>query len=303
MIEVLGYFWQRPYWLALIPVAIVAAAFLAHRMDRLGAWERAMDPALLAAMRRMGRVQPGAGRRNWWPALVLALLAIALMGPSVEHRGSVSYRNLDGVVLVLDLSPSVTTGGRLFDTLTAARLVTRAAGTRQTAAVAFAGEAYTLAPFSTDASSLDGTIALVDAETMPVAGSNPAGGLRLARRMIEDAQILSSDVVLVSDGAAIGPDAIAEAASLAARGAPVSVVEVPGDAQGAVSLRALAAAAGGAHATLETMGPVTDLVAGRPVTRLAATGYSMLVLKDYGRYLLLLALIPAFFLLPRRRQR
>lgn len=302
MIEALGYFWQRPYWLALIPVALAAAAFLAHRMDRLGAWERAMDAELLAAMRRMGRVQPGTGRRNWWPALVLALLAIALSGPSAEHRGSVSYRNLDGVVLVLDLSPSVTASGRLFDTLTAARLVTRAAGTRQTAAVAFAGEAYTLAPFSTDSRSLDGTIALVDAETMPVTGSNPAEGLRLARKMIEDAEILSADVVLISDGVGIGPDAIAEAAALAKLGAPVSVVEVPGDAEGAASLGALAASVGGATATLEIMGPVTDLVAGRPVERLAATGYSMLVLEDYGRYLLLLALIPAFFLLPRRRR-
>lgn len=302
MIEALGYIWQRPYWLAMIPVAVVAAAFLAYRMDRLGAWERAVDPELLAAMRRMGRVQAGRGRRNWWPALVLVILAVALTGPSAEHRGSTSYRNLDGVVLVMDLSPSVTQGKRLFDTLTAARLVTKAAGTRQIAAVAFAGEAYTLAPFSTDARSLDGTIALIDAKTMPVAGSRPAEGLRLARRMIEEAEILSSDVVLVSDGAGIGPDTIAEAAALAAIGAPLSVIEVPGSPEGAASLHALAGTAGGAKASLEDMGPVTDLVAGRPVRRLAATGYSMLVLQDYGRYLLLFALIPAFLLLPRRRQ-
>lgn len=303
MIEALGYLWLRPLWWGLIALALVLGLAMVRRSGRLGAWERAVDPHLLAAMRRMGRVAPGGAARQILPACALGVLAIALAGPAVERRESASYRNLDAVVLVLDLSPSVTGGTRLFDALTTARLVADAAGTRQTALIVFAGEAYLAAPFSTDARALSGTLALLDAQTMPVTGSRPEVGLARARAVLEASDILAADVVLFSDGDALGPAAMAEAQALQARGWTVSAVHVPGDDPGGPgAMQALATAGGGVLGDLDDPFPVVRQITARPVERLAANGYAMLILEDYGRYLLLLALIPAFLMLPRGRR-
>lgn len=301
MIEALGYLWLRPWWVLLVPLALALGAVVARRAWRLGAWERAVDVDLLDAMRRMGRVVPGRAGRNWWSALVLGLIGLALAGPADERHDTASYRNLDAVVLVLDLSPSVTASERMFDVLTAARLVADAAGTRQTAAIVYSGEAYVAAPLSTDARALSGTLALLDAETMPVKGTRPATGLALARQVLSDADIIAADVVLITDGGALGPDALALAAVLDQTGAPVSAITVPGDAAGGAALTALVQTGGGAIGTLNDPYPVTDRLSSRAVIRLAQTGFATLVVQDLGRYLLLLALVPAFLLLPRRR--
>ena len=299
MIEAFGYLWQRPLWLALVPVALVLGLWLARRSGQLGAWEQAIDPELMAFLRRIGRVLPGGRSRAVLPACVLAILGLALAGPSAERRDSTSFRNLDGVVLVLDLSPSVTSDPRFFDVLTAARVVAEAAGTRQTALVVYAGEAYVAAPFSSDARALSGTLALLDGETMPVEGSRPEAGLSAARAMLVATGMLAADVVLVTDGAALGTEALGEAREMAAAGWPVSVLAIGGDSG---ALDALAIAGGGVLASIADPFPVARQVSARPVERLAATDYAMLVLEDRGRFLLLLALIPAFLLLPRRRQ-
>ncbi len=300
MIEALGYLWLRPWWIALVPLALLLGALLARRAWRLGAWERAVDADLLEAMRRMGRVVPGRAGRNWWPAAVLAIVGIALSGPASERRDTSSYRNLDAVVVVVDLSPSVAEGKRLFDVLTSARLVAQAAGTRQTAAIVYAGEAYVAAPLSTDARALAGTFALLDAKTMPIAGTRPETGLAAAREVLTQAEIIAGDVVLITDGGGLGPEAMAEAGSLVGSGTPLSAIIVPGNDAGAVALEKLVRAGGGDTGTLAHPYPVMARLSASPTIRLAETGFATLVLQDLGRNLLLLALLPAFLLLPRR---
>ena len=299
MIEALGYLWLRPLWLALIPLALVLGIWLTRRSGWLGAWERAVDPELMAFLRRTGRVLPGGRTRAVLPACVLVVLGMAMAGPSAERRDTASYRNLDCVVLVLDMSPSVTGDPRFFDALTAARLVAEAAGTRQTALVVYAGEAYIAAPFSTDARALSGTLALLDAETMPVSGSRPKAGLTTAQAMLDATGMLAADVVLISDGAALGEGAFQQAGEIAARGWAISTLTVGAPSGG---MDALARAGGGVPGSVSDPFPVARQVGARPVERLAATDYAMLVLEDRGRWLLLLALIPAFLLLPRGRQ-
>lgn len=296
MIEALGYLWLRPYWLALVPLAIVLGTILVRRAGRLGAWERVVDPALLAEMHRMGRVSTHRGRGNWWPALVLAILGVALAGPAAEKRDTATYRNLDAVVLVLDLSPSVTGGGGLFDMLTAARVLVDSAGTRQVGLVVYAGEAYTAAPLTNDRRAITGTLALIDAETMPVTGSNPEAGLTLAGAMLEEAAILSADVVLLSDGGSVGRDAIAAARRLVATGATLSIVSMSDN----PDLLALSRAGEGKAASTADPFPVARHIGARAVERFARTDYVMLTMHDLGRFVLILALAGALVLLPRR---
>ncbi len=296
MIEMFGVFWLRPWWLLLIPVGLALALLVLRRAQDLGAWTKAMDPELLDAMRRMGRITGGTPRRAWMPALILIALGVALAGPGIERRDVAGYRNLDAVVIVMDLSPSVTEGEHLFDLLTAARIVVESAGTRQVGLIVYAGEAFVAAPLTTDARALISTLSLIDAETMPVQGSNPAAALALAVDMLAEADILAADVVLMTDGAGIGPEAVAQASTLAARNAPVSVLHL----KERPELVALARTGNGTVSPVSDPFAVANPIAGRLADRLGETDYSMLVIRDLGRWLLVCALVLAVFLLPRR---
>ena len=65
------------------------------------------------------------------------------------------------------------------------------------------------------------------------------------------------------------------------------------------ALDRLAAAGGGRAAEIEAPGPVLDRVGASTAQHLAAGGYGVLAFADLGRWLLLLALVPALLLFRR----
>ena len=86
MIEIFDIMLLRPGWLLTLPLVGVIGYFFVPRVTALAGWDRAIDPALLAALERLGRVVPGSGRRNWFPAATAMLIACALIGPANEVR-------------------------------------------------------------------------------------------------------------------------------------------------------------------------------------------------------------------------
>ena len=175
MIEFAPFAILRPWWIAAIPALALALHFAAKRAVGIAAWERAIDPLLMGALQRMGAVLPGSSRRHW-PAMALAgLIALALSGPAVRTGDLTAFRNLDGLVMVVDLSKSMTEGGSLATALSATRLVVQSAGARPVALVVFGEDAYEASGFTIDARALGTTIAVLDGETVPGAGSRPVG--------------------------------------------------------------------------------------------------------------------------------
>lgn len=290
----------RPWWLLAIPVAL-ALAWLARRGTRRpSSWTEATDPRLLAALERLGRVVPSrAGAAAGLTAtLAAALLALALAGPARQTREPARFRNLEGVVLVVDLGPAAATD-RLPDTLIAARLVAEAAATRPVGLIVYAGDAYEAQNFTTDAAVLGNTLAVLDRETVPDAGRRPERALALADRMTREAGLVFADVVLVGSGAGIGPPALEAVRGLAAAGRRLSTVH-DGTA-GAGDMAALARLGGGVAAGIDDPGPVMETVASWRRAGLGAADLAALVWTDYGRALLVPALLPAFLLFRRRR--
>lgn len=306
MIEILDIMLLRPQWLLALPLVGVLGYFFVPRMTALAGWDRAIDPALLAALEQLGRVVPGSGRKNWFPAATALLIAIALIGPAKEVQEGSSFRNLDGVILVMDLSRSVAEGGRFEETLAAARLVVEQAGTRPVALILYAGDAYLASAFTSDHRALGTTIAVLDGETVPDKGSRPALGLGAARRSLSDADIIAGDVVLVTDGGGIDKAAYREAAAISARGSRVSSLFVTPAAEGTETpqenldlVETLVRSGGGQVASVLDPLAITALMEDTAATELAAGDFVTLAWRDYGRFLLLLALIPALALFRR----
>ena len=300
-----GYELLRPAWALAIPVVMVLALVFARRAEALGAWDRAVDAPLMAALDTLGKVSRGARRTRWLAPVIAALVALALTGPARERHDGVAFRNLDGVVIAVDLSPSMIRGGRFADAMTAARLVAQSVGSRQVALVVYGGDAYRASAFTTDAAALGQTIAFLDGETVPDDGSRPERALALAGRMIRDAEILIGDVVLITDGGGLGPLSLAQARALSEADIPLSTIYVPSRAEGGpmpdrAAVDALARAGGGAPGDLLDPFPVTRALDQGLQRRLSVMEGAVQRRRDYGRFVLLLAVIPALALFRRR---
>ncbi|MBB96590.1 MAG: hypothetical protein CML68_18580 [Rhodobacteraceae bacterium] len=287
----------RPAWLLVLPLLLVLAIWLLRRPAALGAWKTAIDPALLAAMTRIGRVpEARSGRAALLPLLAAGCVALALSGPAVDRRDAPSFRNLDGVVLVMDLSPSVTEGAALDTLRTAARVVLARLGSRPAALIVFAGDTYLATPMTTDTTQIGLTVALLDAGTIPDPGSRPALALARADTLLREARIVAGDVVLFTDGGGLDAAVTARASTLAGNGARLWTVspDAPDPA-----LADLAAVGGGQAVAAAEAGALVQAISDGRRARLAATDIALLYRQDLGPWLLIPALLLAALLFRR----
>lgn len=272
----------RPEWLlALLPLAGFAV-WLLRRPAVLGGWSRAVRPELLGAMAALGKVETA--RTPWRRGAVFAsavLCILGLAGPAVERREALSFRNLDAVIFVLDVSDAMTTRDDWPDVLALGRFAIAALGTRPGALVVYGGDAYVATDLTRDHTQLGQTFSLIEPGLVPDPGARPDLGLALAERMLRDGQILTADVVLITSGA--GADLVRAPQSAAAR---LRIVSPQG------------AAGGGAYAFKEIDRLTQDLRANAR-TVLRRDDYPLLYWRDLGRYVMLAAALPLLLLFRR----
>ncbi len=287
----------RPLWLLVLPLLAGAGWWFWSRIGGFGDWDRATDPALMRAMAAIGRIEVSATRLPLIALLAtVGICVLALSGPAVERRDAQSFRNLDGVLFLVDASASVTEDARWPQMLTMGRFGVGALGSRPGGIIVFAGDAYVATDITMDHRQLGQTFSLIDADTVPDRGSRPERALALAQQRIEEADVLAGDVVLFTDGAGLGPASLLQAAGLAERGTRVSLVAL-----GAPSpdMATHASAGGGAVFTLEQTDDLGRWLASDARMRLERTEYPVLFWRDLGRYVLFLALVPLLLLFRR----
>lgn len=281
----------RPVWLlALLPLAAYGA-WLWWRRGGIGGWDSGARPDLLAALTALGQVEPAPRR---WPvlaALAAALLMVlALAGPAVERRSALAFRNLDGVVFVLDVSPSLVAAPAWVELQTMGRFALTALGTRPAALVVFAGDAYVATDLTADLRELGQTWSLLGPGVVPDPGTRPERGLALARKVLDDGAVLAGDVVLFTDGGGLGPQATAIAQAVAARGARLSVV-LANAGQGAAA-ESLAKAGGGRAFGLDDTDALAGFLQRDGRDQLERQEYPLIYWRDFGPWLMALALLP-----------
>lgn len=309
----LGEVWlTRPLWLLALP-AIAALVFWGVRRRRnLAGWSRAIEAQFVPVLEALGHIIPARGY-GAVPMLgaIAAITALALTMPSLRKDDAPVFRNLDVIVLLIDMSESVTGGDGLDDAQAAAARILAEADGRPVALALYAGEAYLVSGPTEDPLSLETVLGVLDGETMPDRGSRPDRALALALQMLGDASARNADVILISDGGGVGPDALHQAELLRGEiGARVSALFVGTEqaAYGAppadrASLERLVAVSDGALADADSPGAVFDRLARSSDAAARNSELTALLYEDYGRMVLLLALFPALMLFRRRRAR
>ena len=256
----------RPGWLwALVAIPLLLWLWR-QRQRRASVWREAVDPHLLPHLldtrsETRGRLAVGLGLLGY----VLAVLALA--GPSWRQIEQPLWQNRTPLVIALDLS-SATLAGDLPPTRLAharAKLATllRERDGGQVGLVAYAGDAFTVAPLTDDAANVALFLDALHPRVMPVDGQRGDRAIAWSAKLLRQAGFEQGEILLLTDHA----DAAAnDAAGVAQRsGLRVSVLGL-GTTAGApylqphggiatarlddASLRALARAGGGRYSAL-----------------------------------------------------
>ncbi len=287
----------RPWWLLALPVLAVFGWWLLGRKSGLGDWQRSADPALLQAMIALGRVGRTTGRAPAMSLLAaLALIVLALTGPAVQRRDALSFRNLDGVLFVLDTSQSVTDDPRWPQMLAMGRFGLSALGTRPGGLIVYAGDAYVATDMTLDHLQLGQTLSLITAETVPDVGSRPERALDLAAGLLDTAEVIAGDVIIFTDGDGLGPDSLRATAAIARQGARLSLVSLSGPGP---EFAIHAAVGEGTVFTLDQTDSLADWLQQDARPRLEAQTHPLPYWRDMGRWVLMLALVPLLLLFRR----
>lgn len=265
-----GLHFLRPHWLWAL-LALPALWWLWRlRRQRGNVWRETVDPHLLPHLLQHGdkalRGLLGTSA-PWLGSLGYVLAVLALAGPSWRQGEQPLWQSQTPLVVALDLSSRIGAAdlppSRLLQVR--AKLATllneRTGG--QVALIAYAGEAFTVAPLTDDASNIALFLDALEPDVMPVDGQDAAAALNHSARLLRQAGFDRGDILVVGDHA--DASALAAATKLRLQGYRVSALGV-GTALGAAyrdlegrfqhasldaaSLRALAAAGGGAYAAL-----------------------------------------------------
>lgn len=266
-----GLHFLRPAWLlGLLALPLLAWAWRA-RHRRSSPWRDAVDPHLLPHLLEHGGV---AGARSGWLPLAALLLAVALAllalsGPSWRRSEQPLWQTRAPLVVAIDLSSAALAGdlppSRLLQARAklAALLEARKGG--QVALVAYAEDAYTVAPLTDDVANIALFLDALHPGVMPEDGNRTGRAIHWSQRLLRQAGFDRGDILLMTGEADVeANDAAREAAT---HGYVVSVLGL-GTAAGAAyrrpdggiaqarletgALQSLAQAGGGRYQALQS---------------------------------------------------
>lgn len=224
----------HPLRLLALPPLLGFAAWLALGRARDGAWPRVVDGELLSVL----RLSEGKRGRSPWPLLASAwtLAVLALAGPSWQRQVTPAYRLPAAWVMALDLSPSMDATDVPPSRVARARFaiddLLSSAHDARVGLVGFSGEAYTVAPLTTDVATIRNLSQALSPGLMPEHGERLAPALSAAARLLRSWHGKDRQVIVLADGLTDPAHALLVAERLHRRGIAVNIVGV-GTAAGA----------------------------------------------------------------------
>ena len=297
--------WLRPQWLWLLLAQPLLGWWWRARDRQRSVWRDVVDPHLLP---HLLEGHPGARARGglWLGLLGLALAICALAGPSWQRVELPLWQNRAPLVIALDLSSATLANDLPPSRLLQARakiatlLRTRAGG--QVGLVAFAEDAYTVAPLTDDAGNVAVFLDALEPDVMPVDGSRADRAIAWSTKLLQQAGFDHGDIVVLTDHADVSARNAAAAAArdgyrMSALGLGTASGAAFRDVDGRIaqthlddaSLRDLASAGGGAYAALgagngdlAALGVLDPSHAGA----MAAHGEKTSIWRDQGYWLL-----------------
>ncbi|MCX4029852.1 VWA domain-containing protein [Endozoicomonas sp. SM1973] len=203
MMELADFHFIRPFWLLLLIPGCLLVWGLWYYQPKQGLWEQVIPTHLLKHL----MVESGSAIKRWPLALLLLawlLATLALAGPSWQKVTLPVQKSAQPLVIVLDMSLSLYADDLKPNRLTRAKrklrdlLKQRQEGL--TGLVAYAGEAYTIAPLTDDGQTIANLVKALSPEIMPVTGSRADRGINQALELLNNSEAGGGDILLMTDG-------------------------------------------------------------------------------------------------------
>ncbi|GAA0251514.1 tetratricopeptide repeat protein [Rhodanobacter caeni] len=211
----------QPWWLTALLLLPLWWWLGARRGSAQRELSRLVDAELLPHLLQ-GRA--GSPRLPWWLfAAGWTLAVLAMAGPTWSQVEQPLYAKRAAQVVAISLSQRMLAHDVAPSRIARARFKVHdlLASNRDglNALIGYAGEAFVVAPLTTDVHSLDDLLDAMAPDTMPVDGNDAARAIERAMALIKGAKVANASLVLVTDQA----DDAAQAAARAARAAGVRV--------------------------------------------------------------------------------
>jgi len=193
----------RPLWLfALILVPLVCFLLYRHKKGAKQ-WSSLIDAQLLNHL-----IKADAQRLSPLPIILIAvggfIAVLALAGPSWEKLPQPQFVNQQPLVLLVDLSPSMSVEDIKPSRLIKMRFklidLLKARKQGLTALIVYAGDAHVLAPLSEDNETLISLVPTLSPQVMPISGSNTEEGVALAVSLLQAQGYNQANIILLTDG-------------------------------------------------------------------------------------------------------
>ena len=216
----------QPWWLLALCVLPLAWWFGRRRDAASAALSSLVDAELLPHLLRGQRADHALPLWLFLAAWILGALALA--GPTWSRQAQPLYADRAAQVLAISLSQHMLARDVAPSRLDRARFKARdlLAANRDglNALIAYAGEAFVVAPLTSDANSLQELLSALTPDTMPVDGNDAASAIRRAMTLVRDGKADGASLVLITDQ--VDATATSAAAQARAAGLRVSVLGV-----------------------------------------------------------------------------
>lgn len=220
-----GLHFVRPLWLLGLLALPLLAWLWRRRAARANVWRENVDAHLLPHL-----LEPGSAQRARWgmrtALLGLALALIAMAGPAWRQVEQPLWQTRAPLVVALDLSSATLAGDLPPSRLAQARakiaqlLQQRQGG--QVALVAYAQQAYTVAPLTDDVANIALFLDALEPDVMPEDGSRASAAIAWSQKLLRQAGFGSGDILLLTGD--VDARARSAARDAAAAGYRVSVL-------------------------------------------------------------------------------
>lgn len=214
----------RPHWLWAL-LAVPLWVWLWQRDGEDAVWRDAIDPHL-----RRHVLATGAAARSRGPlaALILAwiLATLALAGPAWQRSDAPLFETEAPLLLVVDLSQRQRAADLSPDRMTRTRFklhqLLRERSSGQVGLLAYAADAFTVAPLTEDAATVDALVDALGPDIMPADGQRTDIAIARAAQLLAQAGFDSGEILVLTDQA--DERAIAAAQSAREQGYRVSAL-------------------------------------------------------------------------------
>ena len=194
----------RPHWLWALLALPLLAIWWRERRKRESVWRGVVDPHLLP------HLLDGTSNRSAWagvclPMLSLAIAIVALAGPAWRMGEQPLWQTKAPLVIALDLSSAIATPdlppSRLLQARAKIATLLRERAGGQVGLVAYADDAFTVAPLTDDTANVALFLDALAPDVMPVDGSRGDRAIDMAAMLLRQAGFDSGDILLLTDHA------------------------------------------------------------------------------------------------------